>query len=141
MGPPGIGRSWGVRVVVAPDKFRGTVTAVEAAAALADGARDAGWEPVTAPLADGGEGTLEVLGGGNRTSTVTGPLGMPVRADWRLAGGRAVVEMSRASGLQLAGGRQRNDPMTATSRGTGELIAEAIRAGAREVLVGVGGSA
>jgi len=126
---------------VAPDKFRGTVTAIEAAAALAEGARDAGWEPVTAPLADGGEGTLEVLGGGNRTSTVTGPLGAPVDADWRLDGGRAVVEMSRASGLQLAGGRQRNDPMAATSRGTGELIAEAIRAGAGEVLVGVGGSA
>jgi glycerate 2-kinase len=130
-----------VRVVVAPDKFRGTVTAIEAAAALAEGARDAGWTPVTAPLADGGEGTLEVLGGGNRTSTVAGPLGAGVDAAWRLDGDRAVVEMSRASGLQLAGGRQRNDPMRATSRGTGELIAEAIRAGAREVLVGVGGSA
>jgi glycerate kinase len=130
-----------VRVVLAPDKFRGTVTAVEAAAALGEGARDAGWEPVAAPLADGGEGTLDVLGGGTRTSTVPGPLGAPVRADWRLADGRAVVEMSRASGLQLAGGAEGNDPIAATSRGTGELIAAAVDAGAREVLVGVGGSA
>src|SRR6185312_13593344 len=138
MGPAESGRSWGVRVVVAPDKFRGTVTAVEAAAALAEGAREAGWEPVTVPLADGGEGSLDVLGGANRTSTVTGPLGTPVRAGWRLADGRAVVEMSRASGLQLAGGAERNDPLAATSRGTGELVAAAIDAGAREVLVGVG---
>ena len=84
-----------MRVVVAPDKFRGTVTAVEAAAALADGARDAGWEPVTAPLADGGEGTLEVLGGGNRTSPVTGPLGARVEADWRLDGGDGAAELVR----------------------------------------------
>jgi glycerate kinase len=130
-----------VRVLIAPDKFRGTATAPEAAAALADGAREAGWDPVTMPLADGGEGTLDALGGPNRTSTVTGPLGRPVEAAWRLADGRAVVEMARASGLQLAGGAERNDPLAATSRGTGELIAEAIAAGARRVIVGVGGSA
>lgn len=130
-----------MRILIAPDKFRGTATAGEAAAALADGARDAGWEPVTLPLADGGEGTLEAFGGPNETSVVTGPLGPPVEAAWRLDGEWAVVEMARASGLQLAGGAENNDPLRATSRGTGEVIAEAIRRGARRVVVGVGGSA
>jgi glycerate 2-kinase len=130
-----------VRILIAPDKFRGTATAVEAAAALADGARDAGWAAVTVPLADGGEGTLEALGGATESSLVTGPLGSPVQAGWRLAGGRAVVEMARASGLQLAGGAAGNDPLAATSAGTGELIAEAIARGAQRVVVGVGGSA
>lgn len=130
-----------MRILIAPDKFRGTATAAEAAAALAEGARDAGWEPLTIPLADGGEGTLEALGGANRTSAVTGPLGQLVEAAWRSADAQAVVEMARASGLQLAGGSGHNDPLGATSRGTGELIAEAIASGARRVIVGVGGSA
>jgi glycerate 2-kinase len=130
-----------VRVLLAPDKFRGTATATEAAEALAAGARDAGWTPVLRPLADGGEGTLEALGGPTTTSTVTGPLGRPVEAAWRLADGEAVVEMSRASGLLLAGGAEHNDPLAATSRGTGELVAQAIAGGARRVIVGVGGSA
>jgi glycerate kinase len=130
-----------MRILIAPDKFRGTASAVEAANALASGAREAGWEPVTVPLADGGEGTLEALGGPTETSTVTGPLGTPVEAAWRLKDGHAVVEMARASGLQLAGGAENNDPMAATSRGTGELIAAAIGRGARRVIVGVGGSA
>jgi glycerate kinase len=130
-----------VRILIAPDKFRGTASAVEAADALAAGARDAGWETAVLPLADGGEGTLEALGGPTETSTVTGPLGTPVEAAWRLADGMAVVEMARASGLELAGGAAGNDPLAATSRGTGELIAEAIARGARRVVVGVGGSA
>ena len=130
-----------MRILIAPDKFRGTATATEAAEALAAGARDAGWTPVTRPLADGGEGTLEALGGPTTSSTVTGPHGRPVEAAWRLADGRAVVEMSRASGLLLAGGAESNDPLAATSRGTGELIAEAIARGAERVFVGVGGSA
>ena len=103
--------------------------------------REAGWQPVTIPLADGGEGTLEALGGPTETSVVTGPLGAPVEAAWRLADGQAVVEMARASGLQLAGGKEGNDPLAATSRGTGELIAAALDRGARRVIVGVGGSA
>jgi glycerate kinase len=90
------------------------------------------------PLADGGEGTLDALGGANRTTTVTGPLGEPVEAGWRLKSGTAVVEAARASGLALVG---RNDPVSATTRGTGELIAAALSAGAREVIVAVGGSA
>lgn len=93
------------------------------------------------PLADGGEGTLEALGGANRVSPVTGPLGTPVEARWRLDSGLAVVEAAQASGLALAGGAERNDPVAATSRGTGELIEQAIEAGARRIVVAVGGSA
>jgi glycerate kinase len=93
------------------------------------------------PLADGGEGTLDVLGGPNRTTTVTGPLGDPVQAPWRFTGRGAVVEMARASGLELAGGPEGNDPVAATSSGTGELIAAAVDAGCRRIVVGVGGSA
>lgn len=96
------------------------------------------------PLADGGEGTLDALvaarGGALRTVPVTGPLGEPVEAAWaQLPDGTAVVEMARASGLDLVAGR--NDPLRAGTRGTGELIAAAARAGARRILVGVGGSA
>jgi glycerate kinase len=92
-------------------------------------------------MADGGEGFLDALGGANRTSTVTGPLGDPVDAPWRLAGRVAVVEMARASGLELVGGAEGNDPLAASTYGTGELVAEALDAGARRILVGVGGSA
>jgi glycerate kinase len=72
---------------------------------------------------------------------VTGPLGDPVRAEWRLERGRAVIEMARASGLALVGGAEGNDPVSATTAGTGELIATAIESGARRIVVGVGGSA
>ena len=72
---------------------------------------------------------------------VTGPLGDPVEAGWRLDGRRAVIEMARASGLELVGGAEGNDPVAAATHGTGELIAAAVDAGARRVLVGVGGSA
>lgn len=92
-------------------------------------------------MADGGEGTLEALGGPNRVSTVTGPLGDPVDADWRLDGQLAVIEMARASGLDLVGGADGNDPIGASTYGTGELIAAAVDAGARRLMVGVGGSA
>jgi glycerate kinase len=127
-----------VLALCAPDKFRGTLTAAEAARALAEGARLSGWDARELPLADGGEGTLDVLGGANRTSIVTGPLGDPVEAGWRLAGGVAVIEAARASGLALVA---RNDPVRASTRGTGELIAAAIAAGAERIIVGVGGSA
>ena len=108
---------------------------------MAAGARAAGWAAREFPLSDGGEGTLGSLGGPNRSNVVTGPLGQPTNAGWRLDGERAVVEMALASGLLLAGGRSANDPLGATTRGTGELIAAAIAAGAREIIVGVGGSA
>jgi glycerate kinase len=134
-----------VSALVCPDKFKGTLTAASATAAMAAGARRAGFDEVAElPLADGGDGTLDALlaarGGSRRTATVTGPLGDPVEAEWALLpGGVAVVEMARASGLALVP-RQR-DPLRASTRGTGELIGAAIRGGARRVIVGVGGSA
>lgn len=130
-----------MRVVAAPDKFRGTATAAQVAAAAGRGASSAGWDCDEVPVADGGEGTLEVLGGANRTTTVTGPLGEPVDARWRLAGQTAVIEMAEASGLELAGGAAGNDPIAADTVGTGELIQLAVESGARRVIVGLGGSA
>jgi glycerate kinase len=130
-----------MHVLAAPDKFRGTATALEVAAAVAAAVEAADGTCHQQPLADGGEGTLEALGGPNRESVVTGPLGEPTVAAWRLRGGVAVIEMARASGLDLVGGADGNDPMAATTAGTGELIAEAIEAGAARVLIGVGGSA
>jgi len=112
---------------------------------MAAGLRRAGFEDVSeVPLADGGEGTLDTLlsamGGSRRVARVTGPLGDPVDAEWGvLPAGIAVIEMARASGLALVTGR--NDPLRASTRGTGELISVARREGFRRVLVAVGGSA
>lgn len=130
-----------MKVLAAPDKFRGTATAPEVAAAVARVVVAAGGTCDEAPMADGGEGTLEALGGPNRTAVVRGPLGEPVDAAWRLDRRTAVVEMARASGLELVGGPEGNDPVAASTYGTGELIAAAVERGAREVVVGVGGSA
>jgi glycerate kinase len=137
-----------VHVLAAPDKFRGTATAADVAAAVATAVAAAGGTCDQAPVADGGEGFLDVLGGANRTTTVTGPLGDTVDAGWRLRGRMAVVEMARASGLALlgdpdtgVGGAEANDAMAASTYGTGELISAAIDAGARRILIGVGGSA
>lgn len=130
-----------MRVLAAPDKFRGTATAPEVAAAVARAAVASGARADEAPLADGGEGTLEALGGANRTTTVTGPLGDPVAAAWRLDRRSAVIEMARASGLEVVGGPEGNDAVAASTYGTGELIAAAVERGAREIIVGVGGSA
>lgn len=129
------------RVVAAPDKFRGTATAHEVTAAIAGAAKDAGWRCDRVPMADGGEGILEALGGVPRTTLVTGPLGDPVHAEWRLDDTTAVIEMARASGLALAGGPEGNDPLRASTIGTGELISAALEAGARRIVVGAGGSA
>lgn len=139
-----------MHVVVAPDKFEGTLSAKEAAAALAAGWRraDRRAEVEEIPVADGGTGTLEALvdalGGRREWVKVTGPLGDPVEADYGLVdapgGLTAVVEMARASGLALVG-EARRDPARATSRGTGELIAAACRSGPRRAIVCIGGSA
>jgi len=138
------------RAVAAPDKFRGTATAAEVAAAIAEACAAAGWECDRAPMADGGEGTLEVLaarGAGSgrhwaaRHTSVTGPLGGPVRAEWRVSESTAVIEMARASGLDLLGGPDNNDALAATTCGTGELILAALESGVRRVIVGAGGSA
>lgn len=128
-------------VVAAPDKFRGSLTAREAAAAIAAAAERAGWDVDEAPVADGGEGILEVLGGRRRRTIVTGPLRERVDAEWRLNGRTAVIEMAQAAGLGLVGGPEGNDPVAATTAGVGELVVEAVRQGARRVVVGLGGSA
>ena len=130
-----------MRILVAPDKFKGTVTARELTDALDLALRAAGHEVVGIPLSDGGEGFLDVFGGPNRTTTVDGPLGDEVEAAWRLDRGTAVIEMARAAGLTLVGGAEGNDPIAASTYGVGELIATAVESGARRVIVGVGGSA
>lgn len=138
------------RVLAAPDKFRGTLSAGDAATAVELAGQAAGWSCDLAPVSDGGEGFLDVFAGyGSRQATrVAGPLGGPVEVPWLL--GRdpeypsrslAVVESALAIGLQVVGGPQGNDPVRASSAGAGQLVAAAIKAGADQVLVGVGGSA
>ncbi len=129
-----------MRILVAPDKFKGTVSAQTAAQSIRKALGNQ-HEVYLQPLADGGEGTVEAFGGPNRTDTVMGPLNSPVEALWRLHGNFAVIEMAQASGLTLAGGIEGNDPIAATTFGTGQLIGIAIERGAREILVGAGGSA
>ena len=128
-------------MVAAPDKFRGTATAAEVAAAVSRAAARCGWDCDEVPMADGGEGTLAVLGGPNRTTVVSGPLGDPVRAGWRLHRGTAVIEVAHAIGLALAGGPDGNAPVAASTHGAGELIGAAVDAGAKRIIVCVGGSA
>jgi glycerate kinase len=140
-------------VLVAPDKFRSTASALTVAAACGRAVAAAGHVAELLPLADGGEGLLEVVGGTPRTTIVHGPLGEPVAASWRLlessrpdssegaTPATAVIEMAEASGLQLLGGPSGNDPMAASTRGTGELIKAALDDGARRIIVGLGGSA
>ena len=136
-----------LRLLAATDKFRGTASARQASEAVLESALAAGLDAQALPLSDGGEGFLEAMGGTLRWSTVTGPLGAPVEAQWRLldAGpGRAcvaVIEAAQAAGLLIAGGASRNDPEKATTAGVGELLVAAWRAGARDIIVGCGGSA
>lgn len=128
-------------MLAASDKFRGTATADGATAAIGHACWDLGVDCTEIPLADGGEGTLDVFGGPNRTTLVTGPLGAPVEAQWRFHRGTAIIEMARASGLALVGGAERNDAVAATTRGTGELIDAALNMGAKKIVVCLGGSA
>jgi glycerate kinase len=130
-----------MRVLAAVDKFRGTASAAEVAAAIGRACWDLGHDCDETPLADGGDGLLDVLGGANRRTVVTGPLGDPVEAAWRLHRGTAIIEMARASGLGLVGGADGNDAMAASTTGVGELIDHALGAGATRILVGLGGSA
>ena len=136
-----------MRVLIAPDKFKGSLTATEVADAVADGVRDV--DPLASvdlcPLADGGDGTADLLlrakGGRRVPRTVTGPL-PERRVDTgyaELGDGSALVEMAAASGLALLSPGDR-DPLRTTTFGTGELIAAAVKAGARKVLLALGGS-
>lgn len=133
-------------VLVAPDSFKGTLSATEVAAAVAAGVRSGGRDAVELPVADGGEGTMDALftalGGARRTVSVSDPLGRPVEATLVMLpdGATAVVEAAQASGLGLVAEAER-DAFTASSEGTGELIVAAAAAGAETVLVSVGGTA
>tara|TARA_B100000029_G_scaffold283314_2_gene277178 strand:+ start:180 stop:1178 length:999 start_codon:yes stop_codon:yes gene_type:complete len=129
-----------MKVLVVPDKFKGTATAEEVGNAIASVFSRA-HEIAIQPMADGGEGTLGVFGGPNRKSTVLDPLSRPVEAAWRLEGKSAVIEMAQASGLTLVDGKEGNDPINASTFGTGQLISKAIERGAESILVGLGGSA
>ena len=137
-----------MKIVIAPDSYKGSTYASDAARAMEVGVRrvlpDA--EVVLVPVADGGDGTLETLvetsGGRIITSDVTGPLGEPVSAQWGAMGDgvTAVAEMARTSGLALVRLENR-DPLNATTYGLGEVILEALDAGFRRFILGIGGSA
>jgi glycerate 2-kinase len=132
--------------LVSPDSFKGTFSAPEVAGAIAAGLREAGRTAEDLPVADGGEGTMEVLlealGGERRTVEASDPLGRPVQASFALIdnGRAAIVETAQASGLGLVEEDER-DAWSASTRGTGELIVAAVEAGAERVIVTVGGSA
>lgn len=133
-----------MRVVVAPDKFKGSASAAEVAAALAAGVRDVipSADVACVPMADGGDGTVDAFldaGATARTVRVTGPLGEPIDAVYARDGTTAVAEMAAASGLVLAG--EAREPRRATTRGTGELLRDALDGGAERIVLGIGGSA
>ena len=134
-----------MRIVIAPDKFKGSLPAAQVAAAIAAGLRAVcpAAELVTIPVADGGEGTVDaaVAAGFERVPvTAAGPTGDPVQASYARRGEVAVVELACVCGLaRLPGGRR--EPLTASSFGAGEVLRAALEAGARRIILGVGGSA
>ncbi len=137
-----------MKIVLAPDSYKGSLSARAVAEAMRDGVlrvvSDA--DTVLVPVADGGDGTLETLvdstGGSVETATVTGPLGEPVAAGWGALGdgNTALVEMARTSGLAMVP-EDRRDPRVATTYGLGEVIRAALDAGYRSFVIGIGGSA
>ncbi|GAM12527.1 glycerate kinase [Mesobacillus selenatarsenatis] len=137
-----------MKIVIAPDSFKESLTALEAATAIENGMKKILPEAsfVKVPMADGGEGTVQSLvdatGGKIITKTVTGPLGTPVEAFFGILGDEktAVIEMAAASGLHLVPPGERN-PLITTTRGTGELIAAALDYGVEHIIIGIGGSA
>ncbi|MCM3594780.1 glycerate kinase [Metabacillus idriensis] len=137
-----------MKIVIAPDSFKESMTALEVCEAIERGLRRSLPEVKTVkiPMADGGEGTVQALvdaTGGTFTSlTVTGPLGLPVEAEYGWLGDlkTAVIEMAAASGLHLVPPERRN-PLMTTTAGTGELIKDAVQKGAEHLIIGIGGSA
>ncbi|HBC82177.1 MAG TPA: glycerate 2-kinase [Escherichia sp.] len=137
-----------MKIVIAPDSYKESLSATEVAQAIEKGFReifpDAHY--VSVPVADGGEGTVEAMiaatQGAEHTASVTGPLGERVDARWGMSGdgNTAFIEMAAASGLALVPPELRN-PLITTSRGTGELILRALEHGARNIIIGIGGSA
>src|ERR1700730_18202760 len=137
-----------MRIVVAPNAFKGSLSAVEAGEAIGEGVRVAmrDAELVLVPIADGGDGTVGALVAATRgerhTLRVRGPLGDPVDAEYGLidGGSTAVIEMAMAAGLALVP-KERRDPRVTSTYGVGELLQHAYDAGARNFVVGIGGSA
>ena len=138
--------SGSMRILIAPDKFKGSLSGFEAAQAIANGISkvDSSFETHLHPLADGGEGTLELLDQYLSLKTVhltvNDPLFRSVKASYRVSGDRAFIELSAASGLQLLEAEERNCLET-TTLGTGELVRHALDQGAREIFLTIGGSA
>ena len=133
-----------MKVLVAPDKFKGSLTAAEVASAVAAGLADVhpALEVRCLPVADGGDGTVAaaVAAGFRRVPVpARGPTGAPLTASYAVRGDTAVVELAEASGLHRLPGAP--EPLTATSAGTGDVIAAAVAAGCRRIVLGVGGSA
>jgi glycerate kinase len=137
-----------LRILIAPDKFKGSLTSVEVCRAVETGLRraDPSLEIVSLPLADGGDGLLDIVrhytGAILHPETVQDPLGRPISSGWLLSadGRTAFVEMAKASGLALLKPAE-YDCLHTTSFGTGQLIAAAIRSGAKDIVIGIGGSA
>ena len=136
-----------IRLLFASDSFKGSLTSAETAALLTEAAREVfpGCECTGVPVADGGEGTVEAvisaIGGTVVQTEVSGPLNDPINASYGIFdGGRALIEMSAASGLVLIP-KAKRDPMNTTTRGTGELILHALDSGCRDITVALGGSA
>lgn len=135
-----------MKVVVAPDSYKGCLTAGEVAQGIASAlrARHPDWEVLELPLADGGDGTLDVLlpalRGECRQARVHDPLGRLVMARWGLAGETAVIEVAEACGLKRLASEERN-PLVASTYGVGEMLLTAFEAGARHFLIGLGGTA
>lgn len=135
-----------MKIILAPDSFKGTLTSLEVIELLIDGckAHFPEAEIIKLPMADGGEGTVDAfvsaLGYEKKTFTVRGPLGAPVLGSIGLSGETAVIEMAQASGLGLLPYQSRN-PMYTSTFGTGELMSRALDAGAKKILIGIGGSA
>ena len=126
-----------MRVLCAPNAFKGSLTAKEAAQAMARGVRRAGATPVILPVADGGDGTAEVLGGRRVRMIATGPYGERLPVEYRRKGSDAIVEVAQVG---LARTKKR-DPMVARSTGLGEMIRHAAQRGATRIIVALGGSA
>lgn len=137
-----------MKILLAPDKFRGSLTAAEVCEAMSEGIRKAlpNAEILAIPMADGGEGTAEILthnaGGQMHSVSVSDPLGRKIMAEFGLAadGKTAYLEMAAASGLRLLQSHERN-PLQTSTFGTGELIQEALNKGAQQLILGIGGSA
>lgn len=137
-----------MKVLIAIDSLKGSLTSLEAGHAIAEGIRRTGTNAalLVRPLADGGEGTVDALvygmGGAKRHITVTGPLGNPVDCEYGIIRKThtAILEMSAAAGIMLVPAQKRN-PLRTTTYGVGEMISDAIRNGCRRFIIGIGGSA